>query len=75
MWNSIAEENQRLKEELADLRQSILRVEPAVLMDGRFEQMITTPICIIAVARQLIDEMPAIRRAVPTPGGAGRADH
>jgi hypothetical protein len=54
MVELILEENERLKEELAGLRQAIIQADPAVLIDGRFEQMITTPITVITVARQLV---------------------
>jgi hypothetical protein len=63
MVELILEENERLKEELAGLRQAIIQADPAVLIDGRFEQMITTPITVITVARQLVTEMSTLRRA------------
>ncbi|MEZ4516915.1 MAG: hypothetical protein R3C44_08790 [Chloroflexota bacterium] len=63
MVELVQEENERLKEELAGLRQAILQVDPSILLDGRFEQMITTPITVIAVARELISQIPEIRQA------------
>lgn len=63
MVELILEENARLKEELAALRQAILQADPDVLLDGRFEQMIVTPITVIGVARDLISGIPAMRRA------------
>jgi hypothetical protein len=63
MVELVLEENERLKEELAGLRQAIIQADPAVLLDGRFELMITTPITVITVARQLVAELPALRRA------------
>lgn len=64
MVELILEENARLKEELAALRQAILQADPDVLLDGRFEEMIVTPITVIGVARDLITTIPAMRRAV-----------
>jgi hypothetical protein len=52
------EENNRLKTELWQLRQAIIRAEPAVMHDGRFEEMFTTPVRIIGVARQIIELLP-----------------
>jgi hypothetical protein len=46
------EENQRLKAELGQLRQAIIRADPSVMQDGRFEEMFTTPVRINGVARQ-----------------------
>jgi hypothetical protein len=67
MINVMHEDNERLQESLADLRQLIMRVEPAVMFDGRFEEMITNPTAIIDVARQLIRAMPARRQGVGSP--------
>lgn len=64
MINVMHEENERLQESLADLRQLIMRVEPAVMFDGRFEEMITNPTAIIDAARQLIRTIPARRHGV-----------
>ena len=50
----LQEENRRLKRELAQLRRTIIKVEPTVLIDGRFEQMVTAPINVIRVAQQLL---------------------
>jgi hypothetical protein len=55
------EENPRLTEELALLRQSIMRAEPSVMLDGRFEEMIITPLSVIIIARELISQIPAIK--------------
>lgn len=63
MVELVAEENERLKLELAGLRQVILQIEPHVLMDGRFEKMIIAPITVIAVARDLIAQIPELRQA------------
>ncbi|MCA9962550.1 MAG: hypothetical protein R3E31_05425 [Chloroflexota bacterium] len=63
----IQEENRRLKEELAMLRQTIIQADPTVMFDGRFEQMITTPVQIIGVAQQLIQSIPQLRYQAETP--------
>lgn len=47
--------DERLEDELVALRQAILRVNPGVILDGRFESMITSPISILVVARELIE--------------------
>ncbi|MCB8943295.1 MAG: hypothetical protein H6658_06030 [Ardenticatenaceae bacterium] len=54
----LQEENRRLKMELAQLRRTIIKVEPLVLVDGRFEQMATAPINVIRVARQILQNLP-----------------
>lgn len=51
-------ENERLKNELASLRQLILQTDPSVMLDGRFEKMMLAPINVIAVARSLIEQIP-----------------
>lgn len=56
MLNIAREENERLKLEIGRLRQTIINVEPAVMLDGRFEEMITSPRATISVARQLLEE-------------------
>ena len=48
------EENERYRSKLSQLRQTIMEVEPAVLLDGRFEEMINTPASIIDVAQALL---------------------
>lgn len=62
MINTFQEENQRIKQELAALRQAIIRVEPDVMHDGRFDQMFASPITILGVARELLQEMAQTRR-------------
>lgn len=57
-------ECERIKEELATLRQIILRVEPMVVLDGRFEKMITSPLSIIAIAGALLETLPASREGL-----------
>ncbi len=59
-YDMIHEENKRLKAELLALRQAIIRAEPSVMLDGRFEEMITTPVSVIEFARELIEEKPDI---------------
>lgn len=48
----------QLEQELSILRQAIMRAEPSVMVDGRFEQMITSPVTVIHIARQLIERLP-----------------
>jgi hypothetical protein len=55
-------ENQRLKQELADLRQTIFQVEPMVVYDGRFDKMIISPITAVTIARQLLQELGHLRQ-------------
>ncbi len=45
---------ERIEEELNVLRQTIMKVEPAVMIDGRFEQMILNPIQIVRIAERLL---------------------
>lgn len=66
MIDPAAEENRLLKRELADLRAAILLAEPAVLYDGRFERMFTSPIAVIGIARDLLSRAAA---------GSGRSNH
>ena len=54
----LQDENRRLKAELAQLRRTIIKIEPLVLIDGRFEQMITAPINVIRVAQQILQNLP-----------------
>lgn len=58
MLNIVQEENRRLKAELSDLRRLIMQVEPVVMVDGRFEEMMLSPITIINVAREIIAKIP-----------------
>ncbi|GIK56382.1 MAG: hypothetical protein HND44_06785 [Chloroflexi bacterium] len=58
MLNIVQEENRRLKGELSALRRVIMQVEPVVMLDGRFEEMMTSPIAVIGVARQIIAQIP-----------------
>ncbi len=54
MVDMILEENKRLKDELAALRQIIMRADPSVMLDGRFELMIISPVAVIGIARDLV---------------------
>ncbi len=58
MVNITQEENRRLKAELYALRRVIMQAEPVVMIDGRFEEMMTSPIAVIDVARQIIAQRP-----------------
>jgi hypothetical protein len=61
MLNIVQEENQRLKAELSSLRRVIMQVEPVVMVDGRFEEMILSPITVINIAREIIQNIPQHR--------------
>lgn len=61
MLNIVQEENQRLKAELLSLRRVIMQAEPVVMLDGRFEEMIVSPITVINVARDIIQKIPQHR--------------
>ena len=50
-------ENQQLKQEIATLRQAILQFDPGVMYDGRFDEMVLTPITTITIARQLLEKL------------------
>jgi len=69
MLNIVQEENRRLKAELSDLRRIIMKVEPVVMVDGRFEEMMLSPITIIDVAREIIAKIPP---AHTTPNGTSQ---
>lgn len=55
MVDIIREENERLKQDLNRLRQTIINIDPMVLVDGRFEEMMTSPRAVITVARELLE--------------------
>jgi hypothetical protein len=55
---TLYDDNNGLEIELWQLRQTIIRVDPAVMHDGRFGEMFTTPIKIIDIARRLIETIP-----------------
>ncbi len=57
MFDLFQEENTRLKRDLASLRQAIIAAEPTVMIDGRFEEMITAPSRTINIAQALILEI------------------
>ena len=63
MFDLFQEENQRLKRDLASLRQVIIAAEPTVMVDGRFEEMITTPGKTIPIAQALIAELTQAQRS------------
>ena len=58
MVNISENETEKVKSELSRLRQAIMKVEPNVLLDGRFEQMIVNPISIIDIACDLLKQQP-----------------
>jgi hypothetical protein len=63
MFDLFQEENTRLKRDLAPLRQTIIAAEPTVMVDGRFEEMITTPGRTIHIAQTLIAELTQAQRS------------
>ena len=64
MIDIVLEENRRLKAELNALRQIIIRVEPATLWDGRFEEMVSAPISTINIASELLAAIPHLKEQV-----------
>lgn len=64
MVDIVRAENERLKSELASLRQLILQTDPSVMLDGRFEKMMVAPINVIAVARTLIEQIPHMQSEI-----------
>lgn len=62
MFDIFQEENLRLKRDLASLRQVIIAAEPTVMVDGRFEEMITTPEKTITIAQALISKLTCMQR-------------
>lgn len=63
MVDLVREENRRLKAELHTLRQVIIRIDPSVMLDGRFEEMITRPTSIIEVARDLLERSTVVEES------------
>lgn len=55
-------ENQRIKRQLTELRQAIFRVEPMVMYDGRFDEMIISPITTLTIAKDLLQELAHLRQ-------------
>ena len=58
MLNIVREENERLKNEISSLRRTIINVEPTVMVDGRFEDMMTSPRATLMIARKLLETYP-----------------
>lgn len=48
-------ENEKMKSQLSGLRQAVIQADPTVIVDGRFEKMMTAPITVIEIARDLLD--------------------
>jgi len=51
-----AMEQVQIKRALAELRRVIIAVDPLVMVDGRFEEMITTPLSTIHMAARLLED-------------------
>lgn len=62
MTQTMLDDYGMMQDRLARLRQAIIRAEPAVLTDGRFEEMFVAPLNVIDIARQLIETLPPERR-------------
>lgn len=56
-------ENEKMKTQLTGLRQAVIQADPMVIVDGRFEKMMTAPINVIEIARELLESF-----AHPVPG-------
>lgn len=50
-------ENEKMKTQLTGLRQAVIQADPMVIVDGRFEKMMTTPINVIEIARELLEAL------------------
>ena len=55
MLNIIRDENERLKNEISSLRRTIINIEPTVMVDGRFEEMMTSHHSTLMIARKLLE--------------------
>lgn len=50
-------ENEKMKSQLTGLRQAVIQADPTVIVDGRFEKMMTAPITVIEIARELLESL------------------
>ena len=50
-------ENERIKSHLTGLRKAVIQADPMVIVDGRFEKMMTAPITVIEIARELLESL------------------
>jgi hypothetical protein len=50
-------ENEKMKSQLSGLRQAVIQADPTVIVDGRFEKMMTAPINVIEIARELLESL------------------
>lgn len=58
-------ENEKMKSQLSGLRTTVIRVDPTVIVDGRFEKMMAAPITVIEIARELLESIaPPIREQI-----------
>lgn len=48
-------ENEKMKSKLMGLRKAVIKADPTVIVDGRFEKMIVAPITVIEIARELLE--------------------
>ncbi|MCA9931758.1 MAG: hypothetical protein KC419_24915 [Anaerolineales bacterium] len=57
MLNILHEENEQLRGEIASLRQMIIKVDPIIMVDGRFEEMMLSNRATLVIARQLLEKL------------------
>ena len=50
-------ENEKMKAQLTGLRKAVIQADPTVIVDGRFERMMTAPITVIEIARELLETL------------------
>ncbi len=50
-------ENEKMKTQLTGLRRAVIQADPTVIVDGRFEKMMTAPITVIEIARELLESL------------------
>ena len=50
-------ENEKMKSQLTGLRRAVIQADPTVIVDGRFEKMMTAPITVIEIARELLESL------------------
>ncbi len=61
-------ENEKMKTQLSELRHAVIQADPSVIVDGRFEKMMTAPINVIAIARELLVSLSPLAHKQVSPG-------
>ena len=51
------QENEKMKSKLTGLRKAVIQADPTVIVAGRFERMMTAPITVIEIARELLETL------------------